>query len=41
MGGVRDGLSRAEEGAVPVGGDQPEEGPPSDREKISLIYTKF
>lgn len=32
MGGVegRDSLSRTVKGAVPVGGDQPEEGPPSD-----------
>lgn len=34
-GGRRDSLSRTVKGAVPVGGDQPEEGPPSDHLKIS------
>lgn len=39
-GGVGDdSLSRTVKGAVPVGGDQPEEGPPSDHLKISPIQT--
>lgn len=41
MGGAgvpgRDSLSRTVKGAVPVGGDQTEEGPPSDHLKISPI----
>lgn len=32
-GGGRDSLSRTVKGAVPVSGDQPEEGPPSDHLK--------
>lgn len=35
--GGRDRLSRTVKGAVPVGGDLPEEGPPSDHLKISPI----
>lgn len=35
--GGRDSLNRTVKGAVPVGGDQPEEGPPSDHLKISHI----